>query len=187
MDLTEIKKATESLQREYQEALSLKKSEKQKLEEVKSSLQDYLEAHKIAQEIAEQIQRYVHKQIAEVVNKCLRVVFDDLYEFRISFISKRGKTEAQLEFIKKGKVIQDTGGGVVDVASFALRLSSLLLNKKKISRTIILDQPFSNVSKDKGYLERIPDMLMMLSEEFDIQFIQVNHTEELKIGEIIEL
>ena len=84
-------------------------------------------------------------------------------------------------------MIQDVEGGVIDVAAFAFRLSDILLSKKSLRPVMGLDQPFGNVSKEKGYLERIPDMLIMLAEEFGIQFIQVTHVDELKIGKIIKL
>ena len=161
--------------------------EKKKLRQAKIQLKDILQAQEIAQKAAKQVQQQVHKQITNIVNKCLQTIFPDPYEFKINFVPKRGKTEAELVFIRDGKERKNVGGGVIDVVAFALRLSSLLLSNKKIAPVEILDQPFGNVSKAEGYLERIPEMILMLAEEFDIQFIQVTHVDELKIGKIIDI
>jgi len=187
MNEIELHLRIEHLREEYGNVHKLKEAEEDKLEQAQNQLNDLLQAQEIAQEAATQIQQLVHKQIADIVNKCLQTIFDDLYKFKIRFTPKRGKTEAELLFIKEGKEIKDIGGGVIDVVAFALRLSSLLLSRKGLRPVLAMDQPFSNVSKSKGYLERVPEMLIMLAEEFGIQFIQVTHVDELKIGKVIEL
>ena len=187
MNPAELKIRIKELKEKYHNALTLKKSEKGKLIQIKEQLNDILQAQEIAQKAAEEIQQQVHKQIANIVNKCLQAIFPDPYEFKIRFVPKRGKTEAELLFIRNGKEIENVGGGVIVIVAFALRLSSLLLSRKRPRRTMALDQPFGDVSKDKGYLERIPEMLVMLAEEFGFQFIQVTHIDEMKIGKIIEL
>lgn len=183
----ELKNQVKQLQQEYNDLVNLKKAEEENLEKVKEHLNNLLQAQEIMQEAAKGIQQQVHRQIADIVNKCLQIIFDDPYEFKINFTSKRGKTEAELSFIRNGKEIKDVGGGVIDVVSFSLRLCSILFSQKSLERIMILDEPFKNLSKAKGYLERIPEMILLLSEEFNIQFIQVTHIDELKIGKIIKL
>ena len=78
-----------------------------------------------------------------------------------------------------------SGGGVVDVASFALRLSCLVLSKPPINRILILDEPFKFLSED--YRERVRILLETLSKEMKTQIILVTHIEELKTGRMIEL
>ena len=175
------------LENEIDNLHNLMQAEEKNLERVKEHLNNIIEAQETAQEAAQAVQQKVHEQIADVVNKCLCAVFDEPYQFLIRFSPKRGKTEAELLFLRDGKEIKDVGGGVIDVCSFALRLSSILLSQKNLSPVMILDEPFKNVSKAKGYLERIPEMLITLSEEFGVQFIQVTHIEELKIGKVIDL
>jgi len=187
MDSSELKNRVNALKQRYSDALKIRKNEKENLSRAKALLGDILQAQEIAQEAAEQIQQLVHKQITDIVNKCLQTIFDNPYKFKIRFTSKRGKTEAELLFIRDGKERKNVGGGVVDVVAFALRLSSLLLSNKPVAPVEILDQPFGNVSKAHGYLERVPEMLVMLAEEFGIQFIQVTHVDELKMGKVIEI
>ncbi len=187
MNPTELKTRVTSLKEKYSDTRKIQKAEKKKLSHLKDQLNNILRAQEIAQEAAEEIQQQVHKRIAHIVNKCLQAIFPDPYEFKIRFEPKRGKTEAELLFIRRGRERKNVGGGVIVITAFALRLSSLLLSRKSPRRTMALDQPFGDVSKDKGYLERVPEMMVMLAEEFGFQFIQVTHLELMKIGLIIEL
>lgn len=175
---------------EYQTAKEAEEQEGKELKKSKDELAAYEEAQSIAQDVAKQIQEQAHAQIAKVVSICLEAVFDEPYYFQIHFERKRGRTEAYLTFEKEGKEVDpldSAGGGVIDVAAFALRLACLLLSRPRLRPVMILDEPFKNLSKSKGYLDRVPDMLISLSEEFGVQFLMVTHIDELKIGTVIEL
>jgi DNA repair exonuclease SbcCD ATPase subunit len=164
------------------------KQEKHELNESLLELEASLSAQQALQEISQAIQQKAHDRIASVVSRCLSAVFDDPYEFNILFERKRGKTEARLVFVRDGREvdpISSSGGGVVDVASFALRVSSIMLSKPSLSKVVIMDEPFKFVSE--VYRERVRDMLEMLSTELKIQFIFVTHMKELKTGTVIEL
>jgi len=180
-----------SLRRKYDEACNVLDSETLGLKKARLRLSDLLEAQDIAQRAAEQVQKQAHSQICRIVSMCLEAVFDDPYEFRINFERKRGKTEANLVFVRDGEIFDDplheSGGGQVDVASFALRISSLLLSRPVLRRFVVMDQPFPNVSEEKGYIDRIPEMILNLSKQFKIQFFIVTHIDELKIGKIVQL
>ncbi len=77
------------------------------------------------------------------------------------------------------------GGGVVDVASFALRLACLLLASPKRRRLLCLDEPFKHLSEN--YRPAVRELIEVLAREMDVQFIIVTHSNELKIGKVIEL
>lgn len=148
-----------------------------------------LEAQTITQTVSLIIQQQAHNQIAEIVTKCLQTVFgEDSYDFNILFEEKRNRTEARLVFEKNGEYLDPmsaSGGGVVDVASFALRLSCLLLVKPQLRRILIMDEPFKFVSSI--YRDNIRQLLEELSKELDVQFIMVTHINELVTGNIIRL
>ncbi len=55
----------------------------------------------VAQEAAQQIQEEAHHKIADIVSRSLNAIFDEPYEFKINFVSKRGHTEAELRFPAK--------------------------------------------------------------------------------------
>lgn len=146
------------------------------------------QAQGIAQGIAREIQQMAHEKIAAVVSSCLQAVFDDPYEFKLYFEEKRGKTEARIAFIR-GEMeldpIDASGGGVIDVASFAIRLATLILSKPARRRVLIADEPFRFISADR--IPRVAEMLDRLSVELNVQFIMVTHIAGLRIGEVIDL
>jgi len=152
------------------------------------TLGDAEEAVQIVQAVAEQIQEVAHNKIAGVVTKCLATVFEDPYEFAIEFKQARNRTEAHLRFIRDGHTVPpmgSSGGGVIDVAAFALRLSCLMLSRPASRRVVVLDEPFKFVSADRRFAVR--QMLEDLSTELKVQFIIVTHIEELRCGTIVEI
>jgi len=178
-----------SLKGRYQNA----KNEKQNAEGAIESAVLYMgnaeEAQHIAQVVAEGVQQQAHARISGVVSRCLSSVFgDDAYEFRIDFERARGRTEAKLVFTRDGvdvNPIDSSGGGVVDVGAFALRLSCLMLARPAVRRCVILDEPFKFVSE--GYRDAARQLLESLSEDLGVQFIMVTHIDELQCGKVVNI
>lgn len=174
----------------YRLAKSNFEQEKQTLEQAKGKLRSAEESRDLVQEVAQKLQQAVHNQIAGIVSLGLKTVFSEPYTFKINFEKKRGRTEAQLIFERDGMEldpISAAGGGVIDVAAFTLRVACLSLSKPALRPILILDEPFKNVSKTKGYLDQIPLLLEKLAEEMGLQIIMVTHIEELKVGKVIDL
>jgi len=146
------------------------------------------EAREIIQNVASEIQEAAHKNIAAIVSRCLSAIFDEPYTFKIHFERKRGKTEARLAF-ERGTVEVDpmtaSGGGVVDVAAFALRLACLVLSKPALTRLIVLDEPFKFLSVQ--YRDRVRELMEGLSRDLGVQFIMVTHLEDLETGLVLDL
>ncbi len=165
--------------------------------EILSDCEEHLinceEALQIIQQLALTVQQDAHKKISHVVSKCIESIFPvDPYKFKIIFERKRGQTEARMVFLRKKfgvwreVVPKDaSGGGCVDVASFALRLSCLALSRPRARKVEILDEPFKNISPEYRHL--IPNMLLILSEEMGIQFIMVTNFPEYETGEVIKI
>lgn len=163
-------------------------SEEKASEKCVKELNDTLKAQEVIQSIAQTIQQQAHQRVSSVVSRCLTAVFDDPYEFRMVFEQKRGKTEARLVFIRNGvefDPMTESGGGVVDVASFALRVAALVLSRPQLRRVVILDEPFRFVSR--GYRSKINALLQALVDEMQIQFVIVTHFEDLRMGTVIDL
>lgn len=163
--------------------------EKQVLVEARELVENVLAAQKYVQTIAEQVQQNAHKQIASVVTQCLQTVFgENAYTFQIQFSQKRGKTEAKLVFIKEGQEVDPTsasGVGVIDVASFALRLICLLLARPKRRRVLFLDEPFRCLSAK--YRPELRALLLSLAKKMHMQFVMVTHSKDFQIGKVVEL
>lgn len=187
----EIQRTRKSIDKKLAEYSNLKsqyKKEEEELEKTETTLSNLNEAQSIAQAVAQAVQQQAHNQIAGVVTKCLETVFDEPYRFKICFEQKRGRTEARLAFERDGLEVDPltaSGGGMVDVAAFALRLSCILLSKPQLRKVIILDEPFKFVSR--GYQKNVRKMLESLSKDLGIQIIFVTHIPELETGKVIEL
>ena len=148
--------------------------------ELKKSVRRSEEAQAIIQKVAKDTQSQLEIHISDIVTMALETIFDDPYEFRIEFVVKRNKTECELIFEKDGVKIHPlsaSGGGVIDTASFALRIALWTLQTPRSRNTIILDEPFKFLSKD--LLPRASELLKELSEKLNLQFIIVTHLDEL--------
>ena len=142
----------------------------------------------VAQAVAQEVQERAHRQIADVVSRSLEAVFDEPYSFKIKFEQKRGRTEASLVFDREGEEVDPmtaSGGGVIDVASFALRISCLMLSRPPLRRLIVADEPFRFVSAE--YRPRVRALVETLAKEMDCQFVIVTHQEEMKMGTVVEV
>jgi DNA repair exonuclease SbcCD ATPase subunit len=183
--ITDILKRVAKLQAAYATAVSNVQKLTADLVVHKANHTAAMEAQKIVQALAESIQQEAHGRIAGVVSRCLAAVFEDPYEFRIVFEQTRGRTEARLVFVRDGvevNPIDSSGGGVVDVAAFALRLSCLMLSRPARRRVVVMDEPFRFVSK--AYRPAVAVLLEQLAKELAVQFIIVTHFPELAIGRV---
>ena len=147
------------------------------------------QAQKILQAAAEAVQQQAHRRLASVVTRCLKAVFgEEAYEFRIRFEQKRGKTEARLLFARDGlecDPVDAAGGGVVDVASFALRLACLLLTVPAKRKLLVLDEPLKHLSRQ--YRPAARQLIEVMAKEMGVQFIVVTHDPALVTGKVVEL
>ena len=136
------------------------------------------EAQIFIQEIARQTQEMLKFSICDIVNLSLQTCFPGEYVFDIDFKIERGKTSAKLLFLKNGievDPIDASGGGVVDLVSFALRLSAWSLGHT--DNVIILDEPFRFLSKDLQ--PRAGEMMNKLCKSLGLQIICVTHSQEI--------
>ena len=99
----------------------------------------------------------------------------------MDFEIKRSQTEAQCWFVRNGERIRPmdaAGGGAVDIASFALRVT--LWSLGKTAPVIVLDEPVKFVSRDLQ--SRAGLMMRELSERLGLQFIIVSHDPDIIEG-----
>ena len=129
----------------------------------------------IIQKVGKETQNKLSFQIQEIVNLAINSVFDKVhYKFQIEFIEKRNRTEADIYLLKgehRRNPLKSNGGGLVDILSFALRISLWTLSKN--AKVVILDEPMKNLSKNLQYKAGI--IIKKLSESLGIQFIIVTH------------
>lgn len=156
----------------------------QKEKQLNHDLKLLEDAQVFLQKIAQETQEHLRFQIEDIVNLALETCFPGEYIFQIKFEISRGKTEAELVFLdQKTKRQIDpmnaSGGGVVDLTTFALRIACYAL-ERGTDNVIVLDEPMKFVSRDLQ--QRVGEILKTLSERMNLQIIMVSH-----IGEIIDV
>lgn len=139
-------------------------------------------ARAIIQVVAKETQETVEERISNLVSLALSSVFPDPYEFKLRFVLRRNKTEADLIFIKRGNEgnpIDVGGGGVLDVTSFALRVA--VWSIKPTNNVFIQDEPFHFLSRNLQ--AKCSQMIKMINQKVingkRLQFIIVSHIPEI--------
>lgn len=178
---------------ELRAELERRKGQKRQLEKTIASANDKLallskqrllteEAQTVIQKVAQMTQDEIKFHITDIANLAMAAIFDAPYEMSVDFTVKRGKVDAELFFTRLGHRIdplKEAGGGVVDIASFALRLALWCLKSRgsKTRNTIILDEPFRFLSQDLQPKASV--MVGELSKRLNMQIIMVTHNESL--------
>ncbi len=186
--LQQMKQRVDALQGDFNHASRAADEEQDALALAAADVEAQQEAQAILQALAQQIQQQAHTQVAAIVSKCLEAIFEDPYQLRINFKQARGKTEAELTFLRDDIEVDPldaSGGGVVDVASFALRLAALILSRPARRRLLVLDEPFKHIHI--SHSKAIQQMLTTVAREMEVQIVMVTHNKSLQTGTVIEL
>lgn len=137
-------------------------------------MENALKARAITQTVASATQSKIEFHISNLVSMALAAVFPDPYEFKLKYELRRGKTEADLIFIKRGNdtddILNSGGGGVADIASLALRISAWSLKKNR--PTLLLDEP-TKFLHSPIYQAKASLLLKELSEKIGLQIIMI--------------
>jgi len=145
------------------------------------ALLEKMKAEAILQDVATETQNKIREKVETLVQMAIDAVFGDGEEFRIDFVQRRNKTEADLCLIGPGgeriPPMAGSGGGLLDVMAFALRLACHALQKPAPRRVLILDEPFRFL--DKVRKDKAAEMLKVLSEKTKMQIIMVTHEDSL--------
>ena len=180
---SEIIRIRQKLAGEYGKKELLIKQLEQLIEERSEkvlALENHQKARAIVQIVAEQTQKQIEFHISNLVSLALASVFPDPYEFKLSFVPRRNKTECDLLFIKRGKESDDIlftgGGGVADIAAFALKIACWSI--KKTRPFILLDEPLKYLH-NPSYQEKASELFKRISDELKIQIILVSDQEAI--------
>lgn len=183
MSIYEIEKLFE--QKKGQQLLLNSQAEKARKKSKKLDKEIFCseKAQVIIQEVARKTQQELEYHVSELVTLALSAVFEEPYEFKLEFTIQRNKTVIDIWFSRDGQLIKPmdaAGGGVVDIASFALRVALWSLAQPKSRGLLILDEPFKFLSRDLQPKASL--MLKELSEKLGLQIIMVSHSEDLIDG-----
>jgi len=136
------------------------------------------QAQVILQLTAKQTQEQLQLHLQDLVQGAIDAVFPNQYVFRVDFVPKAGNIEADLYLLRDGSRIDpmdSSGGGVVDVVAFALRIVSWSIGAT--DNCIVLDEPFKFLSV--GLRPLAAELLRALSKQLGLQLIYVTHDPEL--------
>ena len=137
-------------------------------------------ARALVQFVAQETQKKIEYQISGLATMALASVFPDPYEVQLRFVERRNATEADIVFIKDGNETDDIlnagGGGVADVASFALRVA--LWSIKKTRPTFLLDEP-DKFLHNPEYQEKASAMMKEICRRLGVQIIMVSDQQNI--------
>lgn len=178
-DLKKLSAELETERRQLEKGLQV-------LEENKKKEQVYVEeATKIRDliiAVTESMSHDIKEKLSSIVSTALSSVWDVPPSFKMELVTRRNQLEVDIFYEEDGKQYntKNSGGGVKDVTSFALKVGMWSLSSENLRPTFVMDEPFKDVSPDLQH--RVGDLLKKLSDELGIQFIMVSHAEDINIS-----
>lgn len=159
------------------EAEKKHKKEVSRLEKEFDTLQ---EVRTVFKKAAILTQNHLADHLSSIVTKAIRTVFNEKdISFLVEFVERRNTTECDMYFVENDKrfsILDSRGYGMVDIASFALRVAYILLHNN--DDVLIIDEPFRNLGAQ--HQEQASQMIKELSSELNMQVIVCTHVELLK-------
>lgn len=170
---------------ELEHALMVAKYQRDTLKSTETLLQGNLTALTLEHDLAVALQAYVQQtatytletisvNVSKIVTDALKYVFDSDYRFVLEFNVKYGTMSCKM-YLYKGDEVFDirtqNGDGIADLVALALRIAVLCMDKRKLRRTLILDEPAGAVSVN--YQPMVGKLLEYLSKSLDIQIIMI--------------
>jgi hypothetical protein len=157
-----------------------KAEKEQELVLANQKYENVIKARAVVQAVAKETQQSIEIHISNLVTMALASVFPEPYEFKLEFVERRNSTEADRVFLKNDNRIDDIlnfgGGGVADVANFALIISLWALKK---TRPIFINDEPDKFLHNIAYQERASAMMKMLCEKLSIQMIIVSDQQNI--------
>lgn len=142
-----------------------------------------LETQRLIREASQLTLSNLSVRIGTIVTKALTQVLGEGYKFNLDFDIKYNKLAADMYLEKDEKrydLKRDNGDGVVDIVALALRVAILCLDRRKLRRLLILDEPCGAVSVN--YQPVLGKMIKQLSDMLDLQVIMVaSHGSNMQI------
>ena len=152
---------------------------RQAIERLQVAQADHAQAKEIILSVSAGMRLQMKGLLEHLVTTAIHAIFDDSICFVVDI--DEGKSEVDFSLLKGGQphpIIDFVGEGLVDVLSFALRVSILLLGRHP--KVLILDEPFRFLNKARH--AAAGELISRLSRDLGIQFIIVTHSDDLMEG-----
>lgn len=135
------------------------------------------EAKHFLVQVGAQTQQALKGKLESLATMALQSVFNRPYKLILNYEVRRGQPECDIFIEEEGQgaldPMDEMGGGVVDVASLALRIVIWAISNPRPRPVMILDEPGKNVSR--GFQPTYSKLFRELSKILGIQFIIVTH------------
>lgn len=180
MTIKNLRSELDSRRGEQRRTLKNLQETKERLKQNKEAQKQHEHAREVIKETGLKTQQALAFHISDITSLALQAVFPDPYQLVVDFVERRNKTECDLYFEKNSNQMEPmdaSGGGAVDVASFALRVASWSMQHPRTRPVIVLDEPMRFLSTDLQ--PKASEMIKELSEKLGLQFIIITHEEML--------
>jgi len=151
------------------------------LEEATGKLAAIASARTEVSQLALLMQQEICTFVEETVSLALSSVYGERYSFKVERTVKRDLPQWEFKILKGSVELDpksDVGGGVLDVASFGLRVVLYVLSRPK-AHVLLLDESFRFVRSPEGdLLPRAASMVKHIADMMSVQIILVTHSVE---------
>lgn len=181
MDLENLKIQIEQKRGRFQQLQSDKKETELNIFTLEEERNRIEKSRNIINIVAKQTQEQFSLKISDLVSSALESVFDNPYTFHAEFINRRNRTECDLYFMRDGyrrSPMDASGGGVVNVASSALRIGLLMLSRYR--KVLILDEPTKDLHSKK-LKKRMSNFLKEVTKKAGIQLLVFSGDEDAEL------
>ncbi len=150
---------------------------RQRKSAAEEDIADALEALTVAQTVAQLTQQQLEQQLSDIVTPAIQAIFGKPYVFKIKYVQKRKKTEAEIYLVDEQgyeyEPMTDNGGGICDVLALALRIACWKISKPQAAPILIFDEPLKFVSLD--FYEDACNFLIEIVKQLELQVVMVTH------------
>lgn len=180
--ISQIINRLNKLQGQKELLISQLKSAEQTKKEKQEQYEKTLKAREVFTQVAENTQKTIEFQVSNLVSYAVASVFPDPWQFKLSFLQRRNKTEADLIFFKGNEerqtsdILNSGGGGAADIAAFALRPAMWSL--KKTAPFFFLDEP-TKFLHNPTYQEKASEMFHEIAQKMGIQIVIITDQDSL--------
>ena len=153
---------------------------KQKVVVLDNDMVEWEQARDVVIRVMLATQGRVKTFVEDVVTQALSTIYGDNHSFELEYDQKRNQVEATPWIVIDGErnsPRDEVGGGILDIASLAMRLAVWALTDPLPSRTFLLDEPSKFLSVDMQ--PEFGRMLAELADMLDVQFVVVTHSPEV--------
>jgi len=180
--ITQIINRLNKLQGQKELLISQLKTAEQTRKDKQDKYEKTLKAREVFTQVAENTQKTIEFQVSNLVSYAVASVFPDPWQFKLSFLQRRNKTEADLIFFKGDEerqtsdILNAGGGGAADIAAFALRPAMWSL--KKTAPFFFLDEP-TKFLHNPMYQEKASAMFHEIAHKMGIQIVIITDQDSL--------